>query len=141
MGKGGLDALVTLGQGDMRRTLNILQVRPTVTSRHSSALDSQWTWQHPIKQVGDVAEHCCNMLQDWKRARLKPASVQATYMSSDVVSEDTVYKCTGSPLPKDIEAIVNALFNKNFEEVFEKIRDMQVQKGLALTDIVQQLHP
>ena len=62
-------------------------------------------------------------------------------MSSDVVSEDTVYKCTGNPLPKDIEAIVNALFNENFEEVFEKIRDMQVQKGLALTDIVQQLHP
>ena len=26
MGEGGLDALVTLGQGDMRRTLNILQV-------------------------------------------------------------------------------------------------------------------
>ena len=26
VGKGGLDALVTLGQGDMRRTLNILQV-------------------------------------------------------------------------------------------------------------------
>ena len=81
------------------------------------------------------------MLQDWAGARLKPALVQATYMSSDVVSEDTVYKCTGSPLPKDIEAIVNALFNENFDEVFEKIKDMQVQKGLALTDIVQQLHP
>lgn len=25
MGEGGLDALVALGQGDMRRTLNILQ--------------------------------------------------------------------------------------------------------------------
>ena len=81
------------------------------------------------------------MLQHWEGARLRPASVKATYMSSDVVSEDTVYKCTGSPLPKDIEEIVNALFNEKFEEVFQKIRDMQVQKGLALTDIVQQLHP
>lgn len=27
MGPGGLDALVTLGAGDMRRSLNILQVR------------------------------------------------------------------------------------------------------------------
>ncbi len=26
MGEGGLDAVVTLGAGDMRRTLNILQV-------------------------------------------------------------------------------------------------------------------
>ena len=41
MGKGGLDALVTLGQGDMRRTLNILQVRPSVTGRRCQALDSQ----------------------------------------------------------------------------------------------------
>ena len=41
MGKGGVDALVTLGQGDMRRTLNILQVPPTVTSRHCQALDFQ----------------------------------------------------------------------------------------------------
>lgn len=30
MGPGGMDALVTLGAGDMRRTLNILQVRPVM---------------------------------------------------------------------------------------------------------------
>lgn len=67
--------------------------------------------------------------------------MQATYMSSDQISEDTVYKCTGSPLPKDIEQIVNALFNEDFEQVFQKVKDMQLHKGLALTDIVQQLHP
>lgn len=27
LGKGGMDALITLGAGDMRRTLNILQAR------------------------------------------------------------------------------------------------------------------
>ncbi|CAL5221504.1 g3708 [Coccomyxa viridis] len=88
--EGGLDALVALGQGDMRRTLNILQ---------------------------------------------------ATHMSSEDITEETVYKCTGSPLPKDIERIVNALFNEDFEAVFRELQGMQVNKGLALTDIVQQLHP
>lgn len=72
---------------------------------------------------------------------LKTVPVQATHMSSDEISEDSVYKCTGSPLPKDIEKIVNALFNEDFETVFQEIQDMQVHKGLALTDIVQQLHP
>lgn len=62
-------------------------------------------------------------------------------MSADRVDEDTVYQCTGNPLPKDIEAIVQALFNEDFVDVFNKVKDMQVNKGLALTDIVQQLHP
>lgn len=62
-------------------------------------------------------------------------------MSADRVDEDTVYQCTGNPLPKDIEAIVQALFNEDFVDVFNKVQDMQVNKGLALTDIVQQLHP
>ncbi len=67
--------------------------------------------------------------------------MQATHMSSDEITEETVYKCTGSPLPRDIERIVNALFNEDFEAVFREIQGMQVNKGLALTDIVQQLHP
>ena len=62
-------------------------------------------------------------------------------MSSDEITEETVYKCTGSSLPRDIERIVNALFNEDFEAVFREIQGMQVNKGLALTDIVQQLHP
>ena len=61
-------------------------------------------------------------------------------MSSEEITEETVYKCTGSPLPRDIEQIVNALFNEDFQAVFRKVQDMQVNKGLALTDIVQQLH-
>lgn len=62
-------------------------------------------------------------------------------MSADRVDEDAVYQCTGNPLPKDIEAIVQALFNDDFVAVFERLQDMQLNKGLALTDIVQQLHP
>ncbi len=74
---------------------------------------------------------------------LKPIRMlgQATHMSADVVSEEAVYQCTGNPLPKDIEAIVQALFNEDFVDVFAKVQDMQINKGLALTDIVQQLHP
>ncbi|KAK9845912.1 hypothetical protein WJX81_005806 [Elliptochloris bilobata] len=90
LGPGGMDALITLGAGDMRRTLNILQ---------------------------------------------------ATHMASGEVSEQTAYLCTGSPLPTDIEAIAQALFNEDFVDVFERIGAMQIAKGLALVDIVQQLLP
>ena len=62
-------------------------------------------------------------------------------MASGEVSKTTTYLCTGSPLPTDIEAIAKALFNEDFVDVFERIGAMQVAKGLALVDIVQQLLP
>lgn len=60
LGEGGLDAVVRLGGGDMRRTLNILQ---------------------------------------------------STYMASEVISEESVHACTGSPLPRDMERIAKWLLN------------------------------
>jgi hypothetical protein len=36
---------------------------------------------------------------------------------------------------------VQALFNEGFLDVFARLAAMQVEKGLALADIVQQLHP
>jgi hypothetical protein len=62
-------------------------------------------------------------------------------MSAGQVDEAAVYHCTGNPLPKDIETIVHALLNEKFVDVYGNILDMQINKGLALTDIVQQLHP
>jgi len=62
-------------------------------------------------------------------------------MASEVVTEESAYLCTGSPLPTDIEAVAQALFNEDFVDVFQRIGDMQVAKGLALVDIVQQLLP
>jgi replication factor C subunit 3/5 len=35
-----------------------------------------------------------------------------------VITEETVYTCTGSPLPADIETIVNALFTLDFTEAY-----------------------
>ena len=36
---------------------------------------------------------------------------------------------------------MQALFNEGFLDVFARLAAMQVEKGLALADIVQQLHP
>eukprot|EP00884_Botryococcus_braunii_P012428 jgi/Botrbrau1/21186/Bobra.0061s0077.1 len=90
MGPGGMDALIRLGAGDMRRTLNILQ---------------------------------------------------STAMASEEVSEEAVYLNTGNPLPSDIEHIAAVLLNEPFTETFNKILEVQLNKGLALQDIVQQLEP
>jgi replication factor C subunit 3/5 len=75
MGEGGMDALVALGGGDMRRSLNILQ---------------------------------------------------SCHMAFDQVDEAAVYLCTGNPMPKDIQSIVQWLFNEPFQEAYEKISALQV---------------
>lgn len=89
LGEAGMQALITLGAGDMRRTLNIFQ---------------------------------------------------ATSMASDEITEAAVYSCTGNPLPQDIQQIVEWIMNQSFTEAFASLCKMQVLKGLALVDIIQQLH-
>ncbi|GLC37819.1 Replication factor C (RF-C) subunit [Pleodorina starrii] len=90
LGPGGLDAVVELGNGDMRRSLNILQ---------------------------------------------------SCHMAFDCVDQQAVYLCTGNPLPADIAQVLHWLLNEPVAEVFRKVVGLQVDKGVALVDIVRELHP
>lgn len=86
----GLDALIELGGGDMRRTLNLLQ---------------------------------------------------SVCMSAGKVTQEAAYGCAGKPMPSDIEACAKWLLNERLPDAFHRIRDLQISKGIALVDILQQLHP
>ncbi|EFN56281.1 hypothetical protein CHLNCDRAFT_145161 [Chlorella variabilis] len=88
--QGGLEALIELGCGDMRRTLNLLQ---------------------------------------------------STVMSAGEVTGDSAYATAGKPLPQDIERCAQWLLNEPLGEAFQHMLDLQLQKGVALVDILQQLHP
>eukprot|EP00049_Salpingoeca_infusionum_P002717 m.59125 g.59125 ORF g.59125 m.59125 type:complete len:350 (-) comp11750_c0_seq3:1757-2806(-) len=85
----GLDALIRLATGDMRKALNVLQ---------------------------------------------------STSMASDIVSATNVYICTGTPLPEDIEAIMSKMVTESFTDAFRFVSGLKVDKGLALVDIVRDLH-
>jgi len=67
--------------------------------------------------------------------------LQSTYLAHDKVTEEGVYTCTGNPLPKDIEAIVGFLLNDSIQDAYEKISKLKLAKGLALADLVTELHP
>lgn len=90
----GVGAVVKLGGGDMRKTLNILQ-----------------------------------------------SSVMSVGGSASLLDEAAVYSCTGSPLPADIDALLNWLMNENFADAYQHIRKLQEDKGLALLDITRELTP
>ncbi|KAK3915638.1 Replication factor C subunit 5 [Frankliniella fusca] len=85
----GAKALITLGQGDMRKVLNVLQ---------------------------------------------------STHMAYAKVTEDNVYTCVGHPLKNDIVNIVKWLLNESFTSCYKKISELKLAKGLALHDILTEVH-
>ncbi|XP_076290733.1 replication factor C subunit RfC3 [Lasioglossum baleicum] len=66
--------------------------------------------------------------------------LQSTWLAFGKVTEETVYTCVGHPLPIDIKNIVNWLLNESYELCYGKIQDIKLKKGLALQDILTELH-
>jgi replication factor C subunit 3/5 len=67
--------------------------------------------------------------------------LQSTWMAFKNVTEDNVYTCVGHPLKKDIESIIYWLLNDDeFKETYQKLNQMKINKGLALEDILTQVH-
>jgi replication factor C subunit 3/5 len=64
-----------------------------------------------------------NLTDDGKRALLKLCKgdmrralsvLQACHAAYDTIGESEVYTCTGSPLPADIETIINSMLADEF---------------------------
>lgn len=85
----GMQALVRLAKGDMRRSLNILQ---------------------------------------------------CTHVGFSHVNEENVYLCTGNPLRKDIQQMIDWMLNEDFTTAYKNIMEMKTLKGLALGDILTEVH-
>ncbi|TPX47045.1 hypothetical protein SeMB42_g03491 [Synchytrium endobioticum] len=65
--------------------------------------------------------------------------LQATHAAFGIVSEETVYTCTGAPLPKDIERMLGWMFENDYSEAFANMERLKIDKGLALADIIGDL--
>lgn len=66
--------------------------------------------------------------------------LQSTHIGYGKVTEDTVYTCTGNPLRSDIELIVKSMLNDSFSEAYLRVSQTKTSKGLALADIVAEVH-
>ncbi|KAI4820964.1 hypothetical protein KUCAC02_028920 [Chaenocephalus aceratus] len=66
--------------------------------------------------------------------------LQSTSMAYGKVTEDTVYTCTGHPLRSDIANILDWSLNKDFTSAYKQILQLKTLKGLALHDILTEIH-
>lgn len=105
----GRKALMSLAGGDMRKTLNILQVGMHMSlNRVSQVLF--------IKLNFMICKLSLSISVYWTLL-----NVQSSAMAYDVVNEDNVYTCVGHPLRKDIENIVNWMLNESFTTAYNRI--------------------
>ncbi|KAH0625431.1 hypothetical protein JD844_014937 [Phrynosoma platyrhinos] len=65
---------------------------------------------------------------------------QSTNMAFGKVTEETVYTCTGQPLRSDIANILNWMLNQDFTTAYHNIMELKTLKGLALHDILTEIH-
>lgn len=54
-------------------------------------------------------------------------------MASQQITEETVYLCTGNPLPKDIEQISYWLLNESFSASFDRILQLMLFVNAIIT--------
>jgi len=115
--KDGIQAILDLSGGGMRRVLNLLQ--STAMSLSTTDAATAIVRNTDMEIDGDDV------------ARGKAGSVD----------EIAVYTTSGSPLPRDIDSILSSLLNDTFQESCQKISDMSTTKGYALADILKELAP
>nr|XP_054749314.1 replication factor C subunit 5-like [Lytechinus pictus] len=96
-----------------------------------------------------VREENVDMTEDGKKALITLSKgdmrrviniLQSTSMAHEKVTEENVYLCTGHPLRSDIENIVNWMLNEDFTAAFNYINQVKTIKGLALQDILIEVH-
>ncbi len=97
----GKKALLKLGEGDMRKVLNILQ---STALAYSITVD-------PSERNDEIS-----------------------------LDEKHFYLCTGAPLPADIEQITRWMLSDDITTAFNKINELKTLNGLALSDILTQVH-
>lgn len=96
-----------------------------------------------------IDEEKVTVTEDGKKALLTLANgdmrkvlnvLQSTWLACKNVTEDNVYTCVGHPLRTDIESIVKWLLNENFKTTYNNIKELKMIKGLALHDIITEVH-
>eukprot|EP00116_Pleurobrachia_bachei_P007433 sb/3467695/ len=66
--------------------------------------------------------------------------MQSTSMAFDTISEENVYTCTGHPLKSDIRNIIQYMMQEDFNSAYSKIAQLKQVKGLALQDMLTEIH-
>lgn len=66
--------------------------------------------------------------------------MQSAHTAHNLVNEETVHECTGSPRDSDIKKILGLLLNTDFKAANDGIRGVMDERGLALNDVIMGIY-
>jgi len=96
-----------------------------------------------------IQEEKINVTEDGKKALVDLAGgdmrkvlnvLQSASMAFKKVNEEAIYLCCGHPLRRDIQHILECLISGTYVECYKDIMEIKTKKGLALQDIITQIH-
>lgn len=124
----GIEAILDLSCGDMRRVLNLLQSTSmsnlsSTTSSSSTTITATTDMDMDIDNGGDGGND----------------KDMSTVQEVTPIDETAVYLTSGSPLPKDVDIILVSLLNDTFRDSCNKICTLCTTKGYALVDVLKLL--
>ncbi len=84
---------------------------------------------HTLSIIFELTTSSVNLTDDGKKALLKLSKgdmrralnvLQACHAAYDLIGEEEIYNCTGSPHPKDVEVIVNSMLSDEFTTSYNR---------------------
>ncbi len=80
-----------------------------------------------FKLSGGDMRRCINMLQ-------------ASFLAFGNIYEESVYRAAGYPTPTEVQTILSLMMTKDFVEAHAEVSTMLRVRGLAVTDLVKEIH-
>eukprot|EP00698_Gefionella_okellyi_P000063 TRINITY_DN10045_c0_g1_i1.p1 TRINITY_DN10045_c0_g1~~TRINITY_DN10045_c0_g1_i1.p1 ORF type:complete len:259 (-),score=42.96 TRINITY_DN10045_c0_g1_i1:35-811(-) len=128
----------------------INKISPALQSRCTRFRFAPLPQEQLLAKLNDViVAEKVEATEDGKRALIRLSAgdmrkclniLQSTFLSAGIVTEDSVYTCTGAPRPGDIKNIMHWMLNDNYREAYTKVNEVRLARGLALQDVVTEVH-
>ncbi|VDD80260.1 unnamed protein product [Mesocestoides corti] len=126
------------------------KITPAIQSRCTRFRFSPVDKDQMVDRLTDIAKkECFQLTDDGKIAIYRLSSgdmrkainlLQSASMSSHIVDEAVVYACTGYPTPAEMKTVLDWCLNEPLAAAFKNILKMKAEKGIALQDILSELH-
>lgn len=66
--------------------------------------------------------------------------LESCSLSYKYISKQKIYDVTGRPSPADITTIYKCLTSQSFNQAFDQVMKLKLQKSLSLDDVVRDIH-
>eukprot|EP01097_Dermamoeba_algensis_P008097 TRINITY_DN5265_c0_g1_i1.p1 TRINITY_DN5265_c0_g1~~TRINITY_DN5265_c0_g1_i1.p1 ORF type:complete len:369 (-),score=67.64 TRINITY_DN5265_c0_g1_i1:85-1128(-) len=158
------DAMTGAAQAALRRVIekyskntrfclicnHVSKITPAIQSRCTRFRFSPLKDEHMITRIAQIAKLEKVTLDDSAMKSIIKLStgdmrkalniLQSCSMSGQEITSEMIYTSTGNPSPADIATTLDYLLNSSFDSAFQNIQKLKSGKGLALVDMVREIH-